>query len=83
MEKPFSPPQKPQTVTAQKFNNFEVVTQGNINQILEDISKLEREPLDHVCLPYQDYLTLAAYMENLEGYILGSEAYFRKIDEMS
>lgn len=70
------PPRKPDEIPVFNFSNFEIITQVNIDQIVEAVEKGEREPLNHVALPYNDYLTLAAWMERIELYIKQAEVYF-------
>ncbi len=74
------PSQKPRQIPEADFARFEIVTQGNINGILEDIENGKRDDLNGVYLGYNDYLTLAGWMENIEAYIREAEAYFAEAD---
>lgn len=64
-----------------EFNNFEVITQTNIEKILNAVEKGEREPLNHVCLPYTDYLNLATWMKAIENNVISAEQYFDEVEK--
>lgn len=74
------PPQKPGQIRKADFARFEIITQANIHSILEEVEEGKRPPLNFVALPYQDYLILASWMEDIERYILQAEIYFKEID---
>jgi hypothetical protein len=74
------PPRRPDQIAGADFARFEVITHANISQILEDVESGKRDPLNHVALNYQDYLTLAAWMADIERYIKQSEAYFSEVE---
>lgn len=56
-------------ITPRKFDDFEVITQANIHEIIKRVEGGDREPLNHVALPYTSYLELAKYMEDVERWI--------------
>lgn len=49
--------------------------------IAEDVRQGRREPLNHVCLPYNAYLTWATWMKSVENYIHSAEQYFLQVEE--
>jgi len=75
------PPRKPAQIAEYNFDVFEIITQTNIKAILKDIGKGDKEPLNHVCLPYTDYLSLAKWMDNIEAYQQQSEKYFKQVED--
>ncbi len=76
-----APPRKPDQIAEIEFNHFVIVNQNNIETILEEIENGEREPLNHVMLPYNYYLDLATWMKSIENYVIGSEQYFKSVEE--
>lgn len=74
------PPAKPSQIPEADFNRFELITQGNINKILEDIQKGDRDELNGYYLGYNDYLTMAGWMEFIEKYIREAEVHFAEDD---
>jgi len=58
-----------------------VITQNNIGKILEDVESGNRDPLNHVSLPYVDYLKLSTWMKAIENYIISSEQYFKEAED--
>ncbi len=70
------PVKKPGQITEADFARFELITQGNVHDILEAIKKGDREELNGYYLGYNDYLTLAGWMEQIERYIREAESHF-------
>ena len=69
----------PDEVTAQEATaEFEIITQANVHKIIQDVESGEREPLNHVMLPYTAYLDLAEYMARLEKYVLRADPALRR-----
>lgn len=75
------PPRRPNQIGKTDFARFEVITQTNIEKILDDIEKGNKEPLNHVAIPYLDYLNMGVWMEKIEAYIKQAEEYFDTVDE--
>lgn len=74
------PPRRPDQIGKADFARFEIITQTNIQDILEAVDNGEKAPLNHVALPYNDYLNMANWMEKIEAYIKQSEKYFDTVD---
>lgn len=55
--------------------------QTNIEAILKEINAGKRTPLNHVCLPYTEYLGLATWMKGVDNYVISSEQYMNSVDE--
>ena len=49
--------------------------------IIKDVLNGDREPLNHVCLPYNYYLNMATWMKAVENYIFSSEQYFLQVEK--
>lgn len=77
-----TPPQAPPEIARSDFNHFEVITQANLEKIIKDVLNGDREPLNHVCLPYNYWLNMATWMKAVENYILSSEQYFLQVVEV-
>lgn len=75
------PPQKPAQIAIIDFNSFELITQTNIETILLAVRDGKREPLNHMSLPYTDYLNMATWMKAVENYIISAEQYFKEVEE--
>lgn len=74
------PPAKPGQIPEADFNRFELITQGNIHEILKDIQTGDRDELNGYYLEINDYLTLAGWMQSIEKYILEAEVHFAEDD---
>lgn len=72
-------PTRPRQIAKANFSDFEVITQANVGQVIEDVERGDREPLNHVMIPYQSYLNLASWMEGIDAYIAASEVYFEEV----
>ena len=40
-------------------------------------------PLNHMCLPYQDYLTMGQWMKDILRYIKQAEVYMDSVEEQA
>lgn len=70
----------PTQVQPRNFSDFELITHANIDDILNKVKSGEREPLNHVALPYTSYLELAKWMEDVEVWIKQAS---KKLDRWS
>lgn len=74
------PPRKPDQIAEIDFAKWEVITQLNIGVILEQIENGDREPLNHMALPYNYYLDMATFMKAVENYLIAAEQYFKDVE---
>lgn len=48
--------------------------------MVEQVENGDREPLNHMALPYNYYLDMATWMRAVENYIIATEQYFRDVE---
>ena len=70
MTKVPNPGNLPDPIHARDFDDFEIITQANIHSVIEQVENGEREPLNHVAIPYTSYLEMALWMKSVEQYII-------------
>lgn len=75
------PPRKPDQIAEIDFNKWEVITQLNIGVELQKVENGDREPLNHMALPYNSYLDMATWMKAVENYIISAEEYFKTVED--
>lgn len=74
------PPRKPDQIAEIDFDKWEVITQLNVGVELQKIESGDREPFNHMALPYNSYLDLATWMKSVENYIIAAEQYFKDVE---
>lgn len=76
-----TPPRKPNQIALVDFDHFEILTQSNIEGILAAIEEGNREPFNHVILPYNSYLDMATWMKAVENFLIAAEDYFKTVED--
>lgn len=71
-----------EVVASQGTAVFEIITQANVHEIIKAVEKGEREPLNHVMLPYTAYLDLGEYMARLEKYVTQADPILRRMQKL-
>ena len=83
IEKKINPPRRPGEINSADFAHWLPLAQNHFAEIEKKVQAGEMAPLNHMCLPYQDYLTMGQWMKDILRYIRQAEVYMDSVEEQA
>lgn len=72
---------RPEQVHPQDFGKVEVVTQANIGEIIAQVERGERDPINWVVFDYTEWLDFAKYMASVKAALWGWHDYADNVEK--